>query len=67
MEAFYFTFGDSDVIVLCDMPDHASAASVSLSAGSAGGIAGISTTVLITPEEIDEAAKKSPHYTPPGQ
>ena len=66
MEAFYFAFGADDVYVIADLPDHSSAAAVSLTAGAAGGLAGLSTVVLITPEEIDEASKRSPHYVPPG-
>lgn len=65
MEAFYYTFGHKDVIVIADMPDNASAAGFSLLVARAGG-AKISTSVLITPEEIDEAAKKTIDYRPPG-
>jgi hypothetical protein len=49
-----------------DLPDNASAAALSL-AVSAGGASKVKTTVLLTPEEIDQAAKKSIHYRPPGQ
>ncbi len=66
LEGFYFAFGDDDVIILCDMPDHASAAAVSLAAGAAGGVSGTSTTVLLSPEEIDRAAEMHPGYRPPG-
>jgi hypothetical protein len=62
LEAFYFAFGDDDVIILCDMPDHASAAAVSLAAGTGGGVSGTSTTVLLSPEEIDRAAAMHPGY-----
>jgi uncharacterized protein with GYD domain len=65
VEAFYFAFGDADVYVIADAPDNASAASISL-AVAAGGAAGIETVVLLSPEEIDEAAKKSVSYRPPG-
>jgi uncharacterized protein with GYD domain len=66
LEAFYFAFGEDDVIILCDMPDHASAAAVSLVAAAGGGVSKSSTIVLLSPEEIDAAAKKSPQYAPPG-
>ena len=62
----YFAFGDTDVVVIADMPDHASITALSLTAAAAGGASG-KTTVLITPEEVDEASKKSVAYTPPGQ
>jgi uncharacterized protein with GYD domain len=66
MEGFFFAFGTDDVVILCEVPDHASAAAVSLAASAGGGLSRASTTVLLDPEEIDEAAKKSPHYVPPG-
>jgi len=66
MEAFYFAFGKSDVIVIVDLPDNVSAAAASL-AISASGVVTTSTTVLLTPGEIDEAAKKSVAYRGPGQ
>jgi hypothetical protein len=34
---------------------------------SASGAVTIKTTVLMTPEQIDEATKKSPSYRSPGQ
>ena len=66
LEAFYFAFGKSDAIVIVDLPDNVSAAAASL-AISASGVVTTSTTVLLTPGEIDEAAKKSVPYRAPGQ
>ena len=66
LEAFYYAFGDCDLIVIMDLPDNASAAALSL-AVSAGGASKVKTTVLLTPEEIDQATKKSVSYRPPGQ
>ncbi len=34
---------------------------------NATGTVTIKTTVLMTPEEVDEAAQKVPDYRPPGQ
>ncbi|HEV8149947.1 MAG TPA: GYD domain-containing protein [Gemmatimonadales bacterium] len=65
LEALYFAFGKADVIVIADLPDQATAVAVSL-AVNATGAAGLKTTVLITPEEVDAAAKKSVDYRPPG-
>ena len=48
------------------MPDSASAAAASLTIGASGGLTS-KLTVLLTPEEIDQAAKKSATYTPPGR
>lgn len=65
LEAFYFAFGDTDVFALADAPDNISAAAVSL-AVSASGAVHAKITVLLTPEEMDEATKKSVSYRPPG-
>jgi uncharacterized protein with GYD domain len=56
LEAFYFAFGKTDVYVVADVPDNRAAAAICLTV-SAGGGATTRTTVLITPEEMDEAAK----------
>ena len=66
VEAFYFAFGQSDVVVIVDLPDNVSAAAGSLSINASGAVA-TKTTVLLTPGEIDEAAKKSVSYRAPGQ
>ena len=65
LESMYFAFGDTDAVLIADMPDNATAAAVSLIAAAAGG-ANVSTTVLLTPEEMDAATKKTADYTPPG-
>ena len=66
IEGLYYAFGETDVFVIVDMPDNASMAAVALVAGASGAV-DIKTTVLMTPEEIDEAVKKTPDYRPPGQ
>jgi len=65
LECFYFAFGDSDAVVIGDFPNHASAAALALAVGAGGG-ASVRTTVLVSPKEIDEAAKKQVTYQPPG-
>ena len=66
LESVYYAFGDTDVFVIVDMPDNASMTAVALAAGASGSVT-VKTTVLMTPEEVDEAAKKTPDYRPPGQ
>ena len=66
VEAFYYALGDSDVIVIIDAPDNVSAAAASLVI-NASGAAYLNTTVLLTPEEMDNATKKSVSYRPPGR
>ena len=64
LESFYFAFGESDAYVICDLPDNESAAAVALTVNAAGA-ATVKTVVLLTPEEVDEAAKRSVEYRPP--
>ena len=56
----------TDVVAIADFPDGASAAAASLAISASGAVEG-RVTVLLTPEEIDQAAKKTAKYTPPGQ
>ena len=66
VEAFYYAFGDTDLFVIADVPDNITAAALSLTVNAAGA-ATSRITVLLTPEEIDAAAKKTPIYRVPGQ
>lgn len=66
VESFHFAFGDTDAFVIADLPDAASAAAIALTV-SAGAGAAVQTTVLMTPEEMDAACKKSPLYAAPGR
>jgi uncharacterized protein with GYD domain len=65
LESFYFALGESDVFVVADLPDTATATAVSL-AVNATGAARLRTVPLLTPEEMDAAVKQSVDYRPPG-
>jgi uncharacterized protein with GYD domain len=65
MEAFYFAFGENDAYVIVDAPDHASIAAASVSINASGAVH-TKTVVLLTPEEIDNAIKKTVTYRAPG-
>ncbi len=65
LEALYYAFGKSDLFIIADLPDDATAAAVSLAVGSAGAL-DVSVTVLLTPETVDEAVAMSVPYRPPG-
>jgi uncharacterized protein with GYD domain len=65
LESFHFGFGSSDAYVIVDAPDNVTAAAVALSVNATGAVHA-KTVVLLTPEEVDAAAKKSVSYTPPG-
>ncbi len=64
-ESFYYAFGDTDAYVILDAPDNVTAAAVALTVGASGAVT-LKTTVLMTPEEVDQATKKSPAYRAPG-
>ena len=55
LESFYFAFGDADV--------YATAELLSINRSDA---TKIRTIVLLTPEQVDAAAKMAPDYKPPG-
>lgn len=65
LESMYFAFGDADVVVIADLPDNEAATAVALTVNAAGGAA-TRTWVLLTPEEVDAAAKLSVSYRAPG-
>lgn len=64
LERFYFAFGDHDAFAIADLPDNESATAVALAASAAGG-ASVRTVVLLTPDEVDAAVKRSVDYRPP--
>ena len=66
LEFMYFAFGERDVVGIVELPDNATAAALSLAANASGAVE-VRTTVLLTPEEVDAATKKSVHFRPPGQ
>jgi uncharacterized protein with GYD domain len=66
VDAFYFAFGDVDAFVIVDVPDTSSGIAISMAVNASGAVR-CSTRPLITPEEIDTAAKKSVSYRAPGR
>ena len=66
LESFYFAFGGADAYVVVDLPDNEAAAACALTVNSAGG-ASVNTVVLLTPNEVDEAAQRSVDYRAPGK
>jgi uncharacterized protein with GYD domain len=66
LEAFYFAFGENDVYNIVDAPDNISITAHILAVNASGAVH-IKTVVLLTPEEVDQAAKKRASYRPPGQ
>ena len=65
LDSFYFTFGAADVIVVCDMPDAITGLALSLAVNASGAVR-ISTTPILSVEEVDAACKKAVSYRPAG-
>ena len=65
LDVFYYAYGAADAVIIADLPDATSALAISLAVNASGAVR-LSTTPLITPEEIDAASKKSVAYVPPG-
>ncbi len=66
IEAFYFSFGKEDVLLIVDAPDNVTVAALSIAASS-GGFVRTRTTPLLTVEEVDKAFGKKIEYLGPGQ
>jgi len=54
------------LLIIAEVPDNITAAALSITVNAAGA-ATSRVTVLLTPEDIDAAAKKTPSYRAPGQ
>jgi len=65
LEGVYYALGDADVYVLCECPDHVSAAALSLAASSSG-LVRTKTIPLMTVEETDRALTMKSGYRAPG-
>jgi uncharacterized protein with GYD domain len=63
----WMQFGDYDVLVICQMPDHLSAAAFSMAISAGGAVRDVKTTPLLTFEEGVASLKKAAHaqYSPP--
>ena len=66
LEGYYFAFGEYDSFVIVDLPDNVSTTALALIVNASGAVK-VKTTVLLTPEEVDQATKKSVDYRPPGR
>jgi uncharacterized protein with GYD domain len=65
VEAFYYALGDYDGFLIADVPDHVTAAAIGITVSSSG-LVRTKTTLLLTPEETDQALQKTFDYRPPG-
>ncbi len=65
LEGFYYAVGDDDLILIAEIAAEATAMAIALNIAAAGALE-VSTTVLVSPETIDEAVNKSVPYRLPG-
>jgi uncharacterized protein with GYD domain len=61
LDAMYYMYGDTDVVLIADVPDAASGLALSLAANASGTVR-VKSTPLITVEEVDAACKKTVKY-----
>jgi uncharacterized protein with GYD domain len=66
LEAYYFAYGEYDGIAIVEGKDIVNQLAGVLAINASGAVK-TRTTVLITPEEVDQAIKKIPSYRPPGK
>jgi uncharacterized protein with GYD domain len=66
VQSFHFAFGADDAYVIVELPDNIAAAALGMAVASTG-LTSVKTVVLLTPGEVDEAAKRQVAYTPPGK
>ena len=64
LEAFYFAFGGDDFVIVLDLPSNVDMAAVALAAQASGAVKS-RITVLLLPEEIDQATKRHVKFRPP--
>jgi uncharacterized protein with GYD domain len=66
IEAFYYAFGDDDVVMIVDFPNSIKAAAFGLTTSGSGTVR-VRTTPLLTVEEVDQALEIKTSYRAPGQ
>ena len=66
--AFYYAFGEYDVVAIMEAPDNVSISALVLAIAAGGALKSGQTTVLMTPEEGLEAMRRASGtgYRPPG-
>ena len=65
IESFYFAYGGADAFVIVDAPNEAAALALSLAVNASGSVT-LEMVPLITPKQMDDAAKVTVKYRAPG-
>lgn len=66
VEAFYFSLGEHDVVVVVDMPDIVAVTAANMHVNESG-LVRTKTTALLTVEEVNKAIKLKVDYRAPGR
>jgi uncharacterized protein with GYD domain len=63
----WFTFGQSDLLLICELPDNVSAAALSMAIAAGGAVSNVETTVLMNFDDGLAAMTKAKaaEYAPP--
>lgn len=59
LECFYFTFGERDGLVICDVPDGEAAAAAAIAVNSSGAFRSVITEQLIEPTRMTDVLERS--------
>ena len=67
LHGLWLAFGEYDVVAITEVPDHVSAAALSMAIGASGALSAYRSTPLITTAEATQAMKKAAGagYQPP--
>ena len=66
LDAYYYAFGDTDLYIIVDFPNHAAVTACVLTVNATGTVS-VKTTVLLPPEEVDAAGRLTPTSSAPGK
>ena len=64
LEVFYFCFGSDDFVIILDLPGNIDMAATAIVAQASGTVKS-RVTVLMAPEEVDQAVKRKVDFHPP--
>ena len=64
LEVFYFAFGSDDFVIILDLADNVDMAATAIVA-QASGMVKSRVTVLMAPEDVDQAVQRKVDFHPP--
>ena len=69
LKEYYFAVGENTVYVICEVPDHANMAAITMAVLAGGAITSIKTTGILTAQETIDVMRKAGDvvYRPPSK